>query len=461
MKQIKLLALAALLLGGLGFFSSCSEKDTPVITVDPEEKENRDALLTHIGNDSKILADYFSTETFNATTQAYTQLLALIKRDAKFVPGMRTLFSAVSEKKSLLNIYPVSASSELAKMGYLLYINVDNSDFGAQVIFDGKGGCRILGADHLEFIFPATITGIGTTLFKLTVKNSADCYQSVSDANIPNVNMKRVACVSRLPKSITMTLTGFIANQELTLSENTIRLELPQKENSEYVSFDAGSFKLIGSQSAYLNATDASALDYSLAVDGDQMTLDYGYANNGMNVINSQAVMTLPQKENFLSQMSKNTFDVANLKAFTVRVLDDLTLTGTIADGADNAQFAQYFANNIKNRQQTASAETLASAVETLNASCLLQLFCEHMTKPETVKFCVVQNGDKYMIEPALKDLRSDAYLPISALLDQKTLAYINQPLQQSFTPAGNASSSVLEFYAVFMQMMPLSGITK
>ena len=202
MKQIKLLALAALLLGGLGFFSSCSEKDTPVITVDPEEKENRDALLTHIGNDSKILADYFNAETFNATTQAYTQLLALIKRDAKFVPGMRTLFSAVSEKKSLLSIYPVSASSELAKMGYLLYINVDNSGFGAQVIFDGKGGCRILGADHLEFIFPATITGIGTTLFKLTVKNSADCYQSVSDANIPNVNMKRVACVSRLPKSI-------------------------------------------------------------------------------------------------------------------------------------------------------------------------------------------------------------------------------------------------------------------
>lgn len=461
MKQIKIFALAALLSGGLGLFSSCSEKDKPVDSVDPEAKANREALLTHIGNDSKLLADYFNAETFNATTQAYTQLLALIKRDAKFVSGMRTLFSAVSEKKSLLNIYPVKSGSELAKMGYLLYINVDNSGFGAQVVFDGKGGCRVAGADHLEFIFPATITGIGTTLFKLSVKNSDDCYQSVSDASIPKVNLQRVACVSRLPKSITMTLTGFIANQELTLSENTIRLELPQKENSEYVSFDAGSFKLIGSQSAYLNATDASALDYSLAVDGDQMTLDYGYANNGVNVINSQAVMTLPQKENFLSQMSKNAFDVANLKAFTVRVLGDLTLTGTIADGADNAQFAQYFADNIKNRQQTASAETMASAVETLNASCLLQIFCEHMTKPETVKFCLVQNGDKYMIEPALKDLRSDAYLPISALLDQETLTYINRPLQQSFTPAGNASSSALEFYAVFMQMMPLSGMTK
>jgi len=40
-------------------------------------------------------------------------------------------------------------------------------------------------------------------------------------------------------------------------------------------------------------------------------------------------------------------------------------------------------------------------------------------------------------------------------------LDYINRPLQQSFTPAGNASSSALEFYAVFMQMMPLSGMTK
>lgn len=456
MKQIKIFALAALLLGGLGIFSSCSEKDSPFISVDSEAKENREVLITHIGNDAKILADNLSGGSFNASTQAYAQLLALIKRDAKFVSGMRTLFSAVSEKKSLLNIYPVSANSELAKMGYLLYITAENSGFGAQVIFDGKGGCRILGADHLEFIFPATITGIGTTLFKLTVKNSADYYQSVADASIPNVNMKRVACVSRLPKSITMTMTGFIGNQELTLSENIIRLELPQKKNSEYVSFDAGSFKLIGSQSAYLNATDASTLDYSLAVDGDQMTLDYGYANNGMNVITSQAVMTLPQKENFLSQMSKNTIDVANLKFFTVRVLDDLTLTGTIAEDADNALFAQHFTDNIKKRWQATSPEVLDDAVETLNESCLLQMVCEHMTKPEIVKFCLVQNGDKYMIEPALKDLRSDAYLPISTLFDQETLDYINQPLQQSFTPAGNASSSALEFYAVFMQMMPL-----
>lgn len=55
--------------------------------------------------------------------------------------------------------------------------------------------------DHLEFIFPATVAGIGTTLFKLIVKNSNDCYETVSDVNIGN--LKRVACVNRLPKSFT------------------------------------------------------------------------------------------------------------------------------------------------------------------------------------------------------------------------------------------------------------------
>ena len=37
----------------------------------------------------------------------------------------------------------------------------------------------------------------------------------------------------------------------------------------------------------------------------------------------------------------------------------------------------------------------------------------------------------------------------------------VKKEINAVFTPAGNASSSALEFYAVFMQMMPLSGMTK
>jgi len=163
------------------------------------------------------------------------------------------------------------------------------------------------------------------------------------------------------------------------------------------------------------------------------------------------------QKADFLSQMSKNAFDVADLKAFTIRLLDDLTFTGTITDGST---FAKDFGKVIQNRQLNSSSSVLNTMVESLNKSCRMQLSCEQITKPETVRFCLVQQDKGCWIEPGLKDLDSDAFVPISELLDAETMDYINKSFGQSFTPAGNAAGSALQFYSVFMQMMPLTGIT-
>ena len=219
MKRMKHYALAAvLLLCGTALTTSCSMEDNPAMpsAEELEARENRDELIRHIENDAETMAEVFSMESLNIASQAYGQLLALIERDNSFLTNMRVILSALSEKKALLSISPVEAGSELAKMGYLLYMTADNSGFGIRVVFDGKGGCRLVSANNTEFIFPVTIEGIGTTLFKLIIKDSNDYYLSVTDANILNVN--RLACINRLPRSITMTLTGFINNKELKLS---------------------------------------------------------------------------------------------------------------------------------------------------------------------------------------------------------------------------------------------------
>lgn len=455
MKRMKYFAFAAMLLCGTALFQACvAEVDNPVDSPDPAEQEaivNRDVLTSHIESDARLLADNINSESFNATSQVLSQLLALIGNDKNFIPNMRTFFSTLSERKSLLNIYPVQKGSELAKMGYLVYIVVDTGGLGVQVIFDGKGGSRLNPTDHLEFIFPATVDGFGTTLFKVIVKNSEDCYQAVGDAQIPNV--KRVGCITRLSKTITMTVTGFIDNQEKTLSQSVINLELPQNENSEYVSFDAGSFKLYGNQSAYLNDNSKTVLDYSLAMDGDQMALDYGYSNNGMNVINCNMQMVLPQKENFNSQMSQDAFNIADLKSLSVRFVNDMSIAGTFSGGA---AFSDAFSTVIQNRQQTSSVDVLNKAVTSLNESCDLQITCDEMTKPEILKFCLVQKDGFTLIEPALKDLKSDDLIPLSTFLDTQTMEAFSQPFKDSFSPAGNASGSVLKLFSALMQMMPL-----
>lgn len=451
MKTFKHFFFAAMLSCGTGLFTACTaESDNPVAPIDDEALINRKELISHLENNARILADNVSMEPFSVTAQAYEQLLALIQRDKNFVTNMKTVFTALSDNRLFAS--PVAAGSELEKMGYLAYVTVDNGGFAFQVLFDGKGGSRIRPSDHLEFIFPATIDGIGTTLFKLIVENSADCYQTVTASNFNN--MKRLACVNRLPKSFTMTLNGLINNQELTLGKSIVNLELPLSEGSQYVSLDASSFKLHGSHSSYLSAGDEHVIDYSLSMEDEDMALSYSFNHNGLGIISCDAQMELPQQSSFITQMSDNAFSTANLKDFNISIVDDLMLTGTIVD---SEAFAQHFATAIKDRQQASSAEVMEAAAALLNESCQLQLSTEQMTKPETVNFCTVKQGDSYTVEPALTDLSGDGLIPISQLVDAQTMESINKPFLLSFTPGGNATSSALQFYSVFMKMMPMN----
>ena len=371
MKRIKFYALAtALLLCGTGLVTSCSsdDDDSPAQPAteeqkqeqEPEQKQepesealkNRNELIRHIENDAKTMAEAFNIESLNIASQAYNQLLALMESDKAFMTNMRVVLSAVAEKKALLNISPVKVGSELAKMGYLLYMTVDNSGFGVRVVFDGKGGCRLLSANDMEFIFPAKIDGIGSTLFKLIIKDDSDYYLSVSDANIQN--MKGLACINRLPRSLYLTLTGFIDNKEVTLSESVINLELPQNASSEFVDFDAKAFQLTGKQHFYPIAGNESTLDFSQNMNKDDMTLGYSYSCNETTVVSCEVQLQKNQQNGYISQMLEDAFDIDDIKALSIRILNDLKLSGTITDGAT---FAQGFIAAIQNREQVSSPD--------------------------------------------------------------------------------------------------------
>ena len=455
MKRIKYYALSAvLLLCGSGVTTSCFYEDNPV-EPSPEEKEamaNRDELVRHIENDAKTMADIFRIESLNIASQAYEQLLAQMQGTKGFMTDMRSFLSAGSLRKALAGISPVASGSELAKMGYLLYITVDNSGYSLRVVFDGNGGCRLSSANNMEFIFPADIKGVGSTLFKLIIKDGGEYYQSVTDANIPNV--KRVACVNRFPRSLTMTLTGFLNNKEQTLSETVIGLELPLNENSAFVSLDAKSFNITGQQHSYSASGKESTLDFRLNNNKGNMALGYGYSCDGTNIVDCVALMQLKQQNGFIGQISADVLNVADIKTVAIRILDDLTLSGTISDGDI---FSRYFASAIKNRQQSSSQDVLAEMVESLNHSCQLQLSCMQMTKPEVMKFCVTEKDKQYMIEPALKDLKSDEFIPISQIIDAQTMENFNKSFNMSFTPGGNATGSALSVYSALIQMMPLN----
>lgn len=166
MKRIKHFALAALMLCGIGLFTACTTEDNPVPSdpsepaVDPELTLNRELLLNSIEKDTKAMADMIAPEPLNATSQAYAELLALIQRDKNFITNMQTVLTALADRKVSLN--PVLAGSELAQMGYVAYITVDNGDFGFRVIFDGKEAAASLPPTRWSSSSPPTLPASAT-----------------------------------------------------------------------------------------------------------------------------------------------------------------------------------------------------------------------------------------------------------------------------------------------------------
>ena len=57
--------------------------------------------------------------------------------------------------------------------------------------------------------------------------------------------------------------------------------------------------------------------------------------------------MALPAKSDFLSQMANKAFDFANLKSLSIKILDNLKVTGTISE---SETFAQSYTDAIAKR---------------------------------------------------------------------------------------------------------------
>lgn len=449
MKKINNWILGAAILCSAPFITSCvaDKHDNPA---QPEAVKNREVLLSHIENAAQTMATETGFSSLNTSSQAVSQLMSLLQHDKNFIKNMKTVLQAVVNSGAKAVLKPVTTEYELFARGYLAYLSVDGTKLGFKIVFDGKGNGRLAVSDYTEIIFPATVDGIGTTFFKLTIKNDGNFYQAVSDANIPQ--MKRIGLVTHLPKKIIMTLSCLVDDKEVVISTNEIAQELYAGDDAQYVCLDeVNHFKIYGRSLSKNGSGDEGILDINVEVENAEVTFGYNFGANGKNFIASE--MTVPQdvKTSFSSRIEKGTSDVKEIKDIKVTLLDDLMLTGDISGESD---FMQVFSDWIMNRN-TYAEDVVTAFARQLNSACHLQLSCPNTTKPETIRFCVVKSGDGYTIEPGLQDLNTGEYVPITTLVDAKTREIFMQAFSHSFTPAGSSVGSMLQLYSVFMQMMP------
>ena len=439
MKKASIWLMVATLFCGLFTLTSCvDEADNP--TGDSEIIQDREEILSHIKNDAKVLAEEMNPEMLNLTNEVYSQLMALMAKDRNYMRNMKQILAMMAANNALKKIMPVTKGSELAKMGYLMYIPVDIQTFGVQVVFDENGSSRLFPCEGMEFIFPATVNGLSTTLYKVAFKAGSKWKETVAPAQLKN--LKGVACVYRVPETITITLSGLFDNKVQTLNKST---------------FDIGETLISGRSSTSLKGTGyglpdvESTLDFKFSTaQKGKVQIDCNYVNNGLQIMTLQAMLTLPETGNLIERLSTNDFNGSHID-FDMQILNDLNLYGSIRDVA---QFLEAFMNITQN---SISSADFSNNVDKINQYSEIHATCQNVTNPLYLQLMAKWVDYKNLLMPGIWSYENLELIPFDTYVEQADMDNINKVLEVVIPPMGSNTLLGVQVFSRMMQMLPLN----
>jgi hypothetical protein len=439
MKKASIWLMVATLFCGLFTLTSCvDEADNP--TGDSEIIQDREEILSHIKNDAKVLAEEMNPEMLNLTNEVYSQLMALMAKDRNYMKNMKQILAMMAANNALKKIMPVTKGSELAKMGYLMYIPVDIQTFGVQVVFDENGSSRLFPCEGMEFIFPATVKGLSTTLYKVAFKAGSKWKETVAPAQLKN--LKGVACVYRVPETITITLSGLFDNKVQTLNKST---------------FDIGETLISGRSSTSLKGTGyglpdvESTLDFKFSTaQKGKVQIDCNYVNNGLQIMTLQAMLTLPETGNLIERLSTNDFNGSHID-FDMQILNDLNLYGSIRDVA---QFLEAFMNITQN---SISSADFSNNVDKINQYSEIHATCQNVTNPLYLQLMAKWVDNKNLLMPGIWSYENLELIPFDTYVEQADMDNINKVLEVVIPPMGSNTLLGVQVFSRMMQMLPLN----
>jgi hypothetical protein len=361
-------------------------------------------------------------------------------KDRNYMKNMKQILAMMAANNALKKIMPVTKGSELAKMGYLMYIPVDIQTFGVQVVFDENGSSRLFPCEGMEFIFPATVNGLSTTLYKVAFKAGSKWKETVAPAQLKN--LKGVACVYRVPETITITLSGLFDNKVQTLNKST---------------FDIGETLISGRSSTSLKGTGyglpdvESTLDFKFSTaQKGKVQIDCNYVNNGLQIMTLQAMLTLPETGNLIERLSTNDFNGSHID-FDMQILNDLNLYGSIRDVA---QFLEAFMNITQN---SISSADFSNNVDKINQYSEIHATCQNVTNPLYLQLMAKWVDNKNLLMPGIWSYENLELIPFDTYVEQADMDNINKVLEVVIPPMGSNTLLGVQVFSRMMQMLPLN----
>lgn len=386
--------------------SSCCSDDGP-----STYEKNRNDMHDHIKKDLTVLSETLNFDAMNMSAEVTKQFIQLTGKS-------RHLMDDLKAAMILATVQNVTQNTHI---------------HGMRVILDEKGNYDISPAEGLVFIFPATIEGRGTNLYKMTLKNSKN-WNEASGA-------------------FTMTMSALYNDKEVVLNKAELNIT---KEN-EYAMGIAGLMLGAFDMNAYIeyfptagdDENAASKIELVLRRDENgTVGLGIGYNQKELNVLNLN--ITCPVAQDLPLTSVKSVMEDCEEIGIKADLLDDIHVNGTINNGSE------FYSIWEKMRIGSLSAEQYNEYVKQINELLNMQLTCGSDGGAITLQLMGNQDAEGNHLMPTFDFDGSRNFTPLKNFIDETTMEKLRSTYRDSATPVVNTASAYSDMISILMQVLPI-----
>ena len=438
MRKFFNLALATAFICGASVFTACSSDDDNNSKKADEGGQNRKEFVEHTRANLKTMAEnvnFGSWEIANAINQNFNEY---VLNNPEFERVILPLFA----QQAMENIQPVEEGSELAEMGYEYYAAIDLSKINYRfTMTDDNKSFDVEPADQFEMILnsynPRT-QQVEKGLLKLTLKAGGKIYKGL----LIRLSSGETAVLALIPEDVTFALSNKITGSWRDAYTGTFKNASKNSDASKIIVKENAGFSVSGSITSNIpavqeNGRKADETTLKFSIDSDRKnhkgTALVSYEHNGQKMVELSLKESgeAPGLANLdLSQFSSTTsiFDVLgaiwtgrNIDEGKITLLDDLTTTFSISDMSKvmklNAEMAEA-------RRNYADEATIDGYTQQLDKLIKGSMTCKGVNQTIPMKLMTDKFGVDYTAVVAFKFADEENYVPMTQVLDQKSMEY-------------------------------------
>lgn len=438
MRKFFNLALATAFICGASVFTACSSDDDNNSKKADEGGQNRKEFVEHTRANLKTLAENLNFGSWEAANTINQKFNEYVLNNPEFERVILPLFAQQIQE----NIQPVEEGSELAEMGYEYYAPIDLTNIKYRfTMTDDNKSFDVEPADQFEMILnsynPQT-QQVEKGSLKLTLKAGGKIYKRL----VSRLSSGETAVLALIPEDVTFAISDKLTGSWRDMYTGAFKNATKNSDASKIIVKENAGFSVSGSITSNIpaaqeigKAADETTLKFSIDSDRENHkgTALVSYEHNGQKMVELSLKESgegggLPNLD--LSQFSSTTsiFDVLgviwtgrNIDEGKITLLDDLTTTFSISDMSKvmklNAEMAEA-------RRNYADEATIDGYTQQLDKLIKGSMTCKGVNQTIPMKLMTDKFGVDYTAVVAFKFADEENYVPMTQVLDQKSMEY-------------------------------------